>query len=146
MTRRFIGYPTGWLLAVIDDPTAAADAARELAAADVGETDLMLLTGSSGAQGLDGLGTSSGFIARAWRAVQFATMDQMPDFLLDERAAEEGRTVVGVRTSATIDRDQLLDILRAHGAHFINRFGSLMTEEIAEWVGERPTVPYYMQR
>jgi hypothetical protein len=146
MNRRFIGYPTGWLLAVIDDPARAAAADEELAAAGVAEGDRMVLSGHDGARRLDGLGTSSGFLARWRRAVQFTTMDQMPDFLLYEMAAEEGRSVVGVRSRAAIERDELLDILRRHGAHFINRFGSLMTEEIARWVGPQPRVPYYMHR
>lgn len=146
MKGRFIGYPTGWLLAVIDDPASGAAAARDMAAAGVDEADVVVLTGEADARRLDGLGASSGILARVRRATQFVTMDQMPDFLLYEMAAESGRTVIGVRTRAAIERDALLAILRGHGAHFINRFGSLTTEEIAHWSGPHPEIPHYMHR
>jgi hypothetical protein len=146
MSRRFIGYPTGWLLAVIDDPARGAAAARAVVAFGVSEADVMVLTGDEGARRLDGLGTSSGILARLRRAVQFATMDQMPDFLLYELAAEEGRIVIGVRTRAPIERDALLAVLRRHGAHFISRFGRWTTEEIAGWIGPQPKIPDYMHR
>lgn len=146
MRGRFIGYPSGWLLAVIDDPANAAAAARDLAGAGVAEADVIVLTGAEDARRLDGLGTSSGLVARVRRATQFMTMDQMPDFLLYELAAESGRSVVGVRSRAHIERDALLAILRGHGAHFINRFGSWTTEEIAHWSGPHPQIPHYMHR
>ena len=146
MRGQFVGYPTGWLLAVIDDPAAGAAAAREVSAAGVDEADVIVLTGPADARRLDGLGTSSGILARLRRATQFMTMDQMPDFLLYELAAESGRSVVGVRTRAPIEREALLAILRRHGAHFINRFASLTTEEIAHWSGPRPEMPHYMHR
>lgn len=146
MSRRFIGYPTGWLLAVIDAPAAAAAVVSDLAAAGVPASDLMVLTGEDGARRLDGLGTASGALARMRRAVQFMTMDQMPDFLLYELAAEAGRSVIGVRSRAPIERDALLAILRGRGAHFINRFGSWTTEEIARWNGPQPEMPHYMHR
>jgi hypothetical protein len=146
MKGRFIGYPTGWLLAVIDDPARGAAAARDVTAAGVDDEDVIVLTGEADARRLDGLGTSSGILARVRRATQFITMDQMPDFLLYELAVESGRCVLGVRTRAPIECEALLAILRDHGAHFINRFGSLTTEEIVHWSGPRPEMPHYMQR
>ncbi|MEO8510810.1 MAG: hypothetical protein ABI534_06160 [Chloroflexota bacterium] len=146
MKGRFIGYPTGWLLAVIDDSVSAAAAARSVTVSGVDEADVIVLSGAEDARRLDGLGTSSGIVERVRRATQFMTMDQMPDFLLYELAAEWGRSVVGVRTRAPIERETLLAILRGHGAHFINRFGSLTTEEIAHWSGPHPEIPHYMHR
>lgn len=148
MTRsgRSFAYPTNQLLAVVDDPAAAAEAARALTAAGFAAADVTVLRGAEGADRLDGLGTVGGPWRRLVRAFQFMTMDQMPDFLTYEAALRDGRAVVAVRIA---DRPALLrarDVLRDAGAHFMNHFGRVSTEEIARWRGPELDVPDYMRR
>jgi hypothetical protein len=145
MSTRFIGYPTGWILAVVDDPQEAARLEAELAAAGIGTDDRMVLTGAEGAKRLDGLGTKSGFLARMRRATQYLAMDQMPDFLMYEVALREGRAVAGVRPADT-ERLAAIDVLRRHAAHFINRFGAWSTEDVLPWRGPMPEIPQLMRR
>lgn len=145
MSGRFIGYPTGWILGVVDEPQDAAGIDTELAAAGIGHDDRMILTGAEGAQRLDGLGSQSGFLARMRRATQYLAMDQMPDFLMYEVALREGRVVVGVRPDDA-ERPAAIEVLKRHGAHFINRFGSWSTEEVLPWRGPMPEIPQLMRR
>lgn len=145
-TRSSLAYPTDHLLAVIDDPAAAAEAGRALIAAGFPAADVTVLRGDEGADRLDGLGTVGGPWRRIVRAFQFMTMDQMPDFLAYEAALRDGRAVVAVRVK---DRGSMLkarDVLRAAGAHFMNFFGRFSTEELARWRGPELDLPDYMRR
>lgn len=145
MSTRFIGYPTGWILGVVDDPQDAARIEAELAAAGLGPDDRMNLSGPDAAKRLDGLGRQSGFLARMRRATQYLAMDQMPDFLMYEVALRDGHTVVGIRPKDA-DRSAAIDVLKRHGAHFINRFGAWSTEEVLPWRGPMPEIPQLMRR
>lgn len=148
MTRpeRSFAYPTNHLLAVLDDPAAAAEAGRALVSAGFPAADVTVLRGDDGADRLDGLGRVGGPWRRLVRAVQFMTMDQMPDFLTYEAALRDGRAVVAVKTR---DRPALLrarDLLRDSGAHFMNYFGRVSTEELGRWRGPELVAPDYMRR
>jgi hypothetical protein len=92
------------------------------------------------------LGTSSGIGANLRRAMQFMTMDQLPDLRVYELALEGGRPVLGVRVRDAERRRSAVEAIRRHGGHFVNRFGAWATEEIAPWRGEMPRLPQYMQR
>jgi len=145
VSGQFIGYPTGWILGVLDDPGDAAEVEAELAAAGIGPNDRMVLTGAEAAKRLDGLGSQSGFLARMRRATQYLAMDQMPDFLMYEVALREGRAVAGVRP-ADAERAAAIEVLKRHGSHFINRFGAWSTEEVLPWRGPMPEIPQLMRR
>ena len=145
MSGQFIGYPTGWILGVIDDPSEVAQVEAELSAAGIDPDDVMILTGAEAARRLDGLGSQSGLLARMRRATEYLAMDQMPDFLMYEVALREGRAVVGVRPGDA-DRAAAIAVLKRHGAHFINRFGAWSTEEVLPWRGPMPEIPQLMQR
>lgn len=145
MSGQFIGYPTGWILGTIDDPDEAAGLDADLAAAGIAPDDRMILTGGEGAKRLDGLGRQSGFRARMHRVTQYLAMDQMPDFLVYELALRDGRAVIGVRPSDSV-RSTAIDVLKRHGAHFINRFGAWSTEEVLPWRGPMLEIPQLMQR
>ena len=145
MSSRFIGYPTGWILGVIDDPDDAESVTTELAATGVGDGDRMVLAGAEDARRLDGLGRESGILARVHRITQYLAMDQMPDFLMYEVALREGRAVIGVRP-ADAQRAPVIELLRRHRAHFIDRFGAWSTEEVLPWRGPMPNVPQLMRR
>jgi hypothetical protein len=148
-SRRSFAYPTHHLLAVVDDPAAAAEAGRALVAAGFAAADVTVLRGDEGAEGadrLDGLGSVGGLWRRLIRATQFVTMDQMPDFLTYEAALRDGRAVVAVRAG---DRPAMLrarDLLIGAGAHFMNFFGRLSTEELARWRGPELELPGYLRR
>ena len=142
----FIGYPTGRLLAVIDEPAAAATAIEELIADGVARDDVLLLTGPDGAARLDGTGAVHGIRARILRIIQFVMMDQLPDFASYEAAAREGRAVVVVRVPDEARRRAAVRTLERAGGHFINYFGRLATEEISRWRGPEPRVPSLLRR
>jgi hypothetical protein len=57
----------------------------------------------------------------------------------------DGRAVIGVRPR-NADRSSIVATLRAHGAHFINRFGAWSTEEVVAWRGASLQIPHLMQR
>ena len=138
MSKRFIGYPTGWILGVVDDPDDAERLTADLAASGIGDGDRMVLAGTDDARRLDGLGRESGLVARMHRITQYLAMDQMPDFLMYEVALREGRVVVGVRP-ADAQRPAVLAVLGRHRANFINRFGAWSTEEVLPWRGPMPS-------
>lgn len=146
MSRRIIGYPTGWTLSVLGTAEDADAAAAELRATGVPAEDIVVISGDDVAAQIARLGTSSGFLARARRTMQFLTMDQLPDLHVYEVAVEDGHPVVGVSIADADARRDAIAVLRRHGAHFINRFGAWATEEIAPWRGEMPDRPLHMHR
>jgi hypothetical protein len=146
MSRRLIGYPTGWTLAVLDDPAAADGLMRDLQADGVTADDLVVLRGPDASAGLDRLGSSAGFTAKLRRGLQFMTMDQAPDLHVYELAVAQDHAVMGLRIGEAEQRRRAVEVLRRHGAHFINRFGAWATEEIAPWRGRMPHLPQHMQR
>lgn len=145
MRSRFVGYPSGWILGVVDDPAEVAGLDEELANLGIGPDDRTILSGPDAARRLDGLGTANGIVARLRRMGQYLAMDQMPDFLMYEVAVREGRAVVGVRPTDA-QRADAVAALKRHGAHFINRFGTWSTEEVMPWRGPMPDVPQLMRR
>lgn len=140
----FIGYPTGWLLAVFDDPQQASAVADALSA-DSNSPDVAVLRGPEAAARFDGLGRGSG-LAGWRRALQQLAMDQMPDFLWYEEAIKRGAVVLAVRAPDRAHRASLVPLLQTAGAHFINYFGSWATESISPWRGEEPDVPQVLRR
>lgn len=146
MTRRFIGYPIDRLMAVIDDPAVAARVASDLAAAGLPARDITLLRGSEGADRLDGTGAANGPTARLRRVVDFAVADQLVDMAWYEQAVRDGKVVVMVRARGEAPRRATLDVLRRHGAHFVNHYGRFATEEIERWRGPEPAVGSVLKR
>ena len=141
----FIGYPTGWLLAVADDADAAAAclvALKQVAP----EVEAVILEGADAAARCDGLGRRSGRMAWWRRAMQQLAMDQMPDFLWYEEALRHGRRVIGVHAPKPGLRSKAVVALQSTGAHFINYFRTWTTEAISSWRGEEPNVPQIMRR
>ena len=146
MSRRMIGYPTGWTLSVLDDPSGAHAAADELRRTGIDDSALVVLTGPDASDGIARLGASTGVAARLRRTMQFMTMDQLPDLHVYELAIERGHSIVGISVADGETRRRAVDVLRRHGGHFINRFGAWATEEIAPWRGRMPDLPQHMQR
>jgi hypothetical protein len=144
MTDRFIAYPDRAVVAVVDDPTAAEAAARELA--DAGVDAVTVLQGPEGADRIDGMGRAHGLGSRLRRLVAFTVMDQLPDFVLYERALRDGRSVLIARAPADADKRRAHEILRRHGGHFTNYYGRFATEELDLWRGPEPDIPGVLRR
>jgi hypothetical protein len=144
--RRFIGYPTGSLLAVLPDAEAAAAAAAALRAAGIMDRDITILRGQEGADRLDGTGAANGIVARLRRLVSFTLMDQLVDMALYEQAVREGQVVLMVHPGDAARKAAAIDIVQAFGGHFINYYGRFATEEIARWRGPEPRVPDLLRR
>jgi hypothetical protein len=144
--RSMITYPTQRLLAVIDDPARARDAADALVAAGFAPADVAVLAGADGHAQLAALGSRPNPLSRLVRAVQFLSMDQLPDFLVYERAIEDGRAVVAVRVADRRRIGVARPLLERSGAHFMNYFGRLSTEELSLWRGPEPDIPDPLRR
>lgn len=144
--RHSVGYPTGRLMAVVDDPLAAASAMTDLLAAGIAMDDLELLRGDEGADRIDGTGGAGGAAGRIRRAIDFTLMDQLVDFVAYERALRDGRAVVLVRTRDNRRKATAVAVLRGHGGHFLNYFGRFATEEIDPWRGPEPEIADFLRR
>src|SRR5512141_231472 len=94
--RQMITYPTQQLLGVIDDPARAREAGAALAATGILPAHVQLLEGADGRDRLGKLGSKPNLLSRVVRAFQFMSMDQLPDFLVYERAIDDGRAVIAV--------------------------------------------------
>ena len=146
MTRRMITYPTNRLLGVIDAPAGAAAAVDALVGASFAPGDVVVLVGEDGRDRLGRLGHQPNALSRLVRLLQFTLMDQTPDFLVYEHAILDGRAVVAVHVA---NRDGMLEasaVLQQHGAHFLNYFGRLSTEEVSMWRGEEVAIPDALRR
>jgi hypothetical protein len=142
---RFIGYPSRQVLAVLDDAAAADRATAALRAVGVDSADIELLAGPEDAARFDATGARHGLMARLRRAMQFSLMDQLPALAWYEAALHEGRRVIAVRTRKRSTTVKVVAALVSAGAHFINRFGRLDTEEFGRWRGPEPAVPSLMK-
>ena len=136
--------PTNRMLAVIDDPQAGRAAAARLDA-EMGGADVTLLVGPRDAERIDAAGRRGGRWLRVKRIVALTQADQSVDLATYEAALRDGRAVVAIRAGAG-ERPRAVEILRAAGAHFVNSYGLLMTQEHLPWRGERLTLPPFMQR
>jgi hypothetical protein len=141
-----ITYPTRRVLGVIDDPAGADEAAGGLLAEGFAAADVEVLAGPEGRARLASLGPPANLLSRIVRAFQFMSMDQLPDFLVYERAIDDGRAVIAVRVP---DRPAMLRVqrrLQRSGAHFLNHYGRLSTEELSMWRGDEPDIPGPLRR
>lgn len=124
------------LMAVLDQPDAAARVSQALVREGVAADAITVLQGDRDADRIDSLGKSSGPLRKLWRVVQFTQTDQMVDLVVYEAALRDGRAVVTVRAPRAQDRDRAKRVLAAAGAHFMNYFGRVSTEDISRWRGK----------
>jgi hypothetical protein len=143
---RYIAYPSRQVLAVLDSEAEAGAARDALADAGFEPAMVTLRPGPDGTAALDGLGTSDGPGGRLRRLLAFTVMDQLPDFILYERALRDGRFVLAVRAATENEKLKARDILRRHGAHFANYYGRFATEELDLWRGPEPDMPGVLRR
>ena len=127
---------TNRLMAVLDTPEAAADATAALAREGFAGDAVLVLRGDRDADRIDSFGRSSGPLRKLWRVVQFTQTDQMVDLVVYEAALRDGRAVVTVHARRAEERERAKRVLAAAGAHFMNYFGRLSTEDISRWRGK----------
>jgi hypothetical protein len=129
-------------MAVIDQAEAATTAASELVGAGFPPGAITILHGDEDADRIDGMGTVGGRWRRAWRLLQFTQTDQMVDLAVYEAALRHGRLVMAVHARGDRQQAEAKRILTTAGAHFMNFFGRLATEDISRWRGkELPVSP-----
>jgi hypothetical protein len=143
---RFIAYPDRAVVAVVDDSHATEAATAELYADGFAGDAVTLLSGPAGADRIDGMGRAHGLGSRLRRLLAFTVMDQLPDFVLYERALRDGRSVLIVRAPRDEDKRRAHAILRRHGGHFANYYGRFATEELDLWRGPEPDIPGVLRR
>ncbi len=137
---------TGQLFAVVDQPAAAPDIVRRLSAGGIDTANVTMLRGSEGAARIDATGARTGVRARLRQILSFTRVDQRPDFVLYEAAVLDGRTVLAVPISSEEDRLAAIRVVREAGAHFVNFYGRVATEEIVPWRGPELDIPALLRR
>ena len=137
---RFIGYPTGRVLAVLDDRAAADAGAAAASALGIAQDRIERFEGAADANRFDATGERHGLVARLLRYMQFSLMDQLPAMAWYEAALREGKVVLAVRTRSRAQTLEVVRALKQAGGHFVNHFGRLSTEEFARWRGPEPRV------
>ena len=68
--------------------------------------------------------------------MQFTQTDQMVDLVVYEAALRDGRAVITVHAPRSEERERAKRVLAAAGAHFMNFFGRVLTEDISRWRGK----------
>jgi hypothetical protein len=134
------------LMAVLDTAEAAARATDQLTGAGFAPQAVTILRGAQDADRIDSMGKVRGRWRRVWRLLQFTQTDQMVDLVVYEAALRDGRTVVAVYAPRMRERDRAKRALAAAGAHFMNFFGRLATEDISRWRGKELPIPWYLRR
>ena len=143
--RRSFRYPTDHLLAVLDRPADGPPVVAAIVSLGVAASDVEALAGDGADDRLDLLAKDS-LVQRAMSAVRFMTMDQQPDFALYLAALRDGRAVIAVHVPDAALRARVVDRLKALGAHFLNFYGRVATEEITRWRGDELPLPGWLRR
>jgi hypothetical protein len=124
------------LMAVLDQPEAAALAEQALVREGFAPDAITVLQGDRDADRMDSFGKSSGPLRKLWRVVQFTQADQMVDLVVYEAALRDGRAVITVHARRAEERERAKRVLAAAGAHFMNFFGRVSTEDVSRWRGK----------
>ncbi len=121
---------TNRVMAVIDVAEHAEAAIETLERSGVPEHELAALSGTDGVREVDADGVHGGGVKQALRALQRLTTEGDH---LRHYAAElaRGHLVVDVTVHGRSKRDTVVQILRSHGAHFINAYGPWTIESVA---------------
>jgi hypothetical protein len=117
---------TNRVLGVIDDAREAAETVRDLDQSGVPDGAVETLCGGSGVERIDIRGDGSR-IARLIRAVESINPEgeQLRHYKVE---LEQGHCVIDVPVFNQARRNQAVQILQAHGAHFINAYGQWTIE------------------
>jgi hypothetical protein len=134
------------LMGVIDAPADAHAAVDALVRAGFSPEAVTVLLGDEDADRIDSRGKVRGRWTRAWRIVQYTQTDQMVDLVVYEAALRDGRAVVAVHARRDAERELAKRVLAEAGAHFMNFFGRISTEDISRWRGPELPIPKHLLR
>lgn len=121
---------TNRVTAVIDSAEKAQAAVETLERAGVPEHELAKLSGAEGLREIDAEGVYGGRAKQWLRALQRLTAegDHLRHY---EAELARGHIVVDIAVHGRQKRDTVVQILRGHGAHFINAYGPWTIEIVA---------------
>ena len=134
------------LLGVLDTAEDAGTASQALLRAGFPAEAVTVLLGGEDADRIDSRGKVRGRWRRLWRIVQYTQTDQMVDLVVYEAALRDGRAVVAVHAPGDAERELAKRVLAEAGAHFMNFFGRMSTEEISRWRGPELPIPKHLRR
>lgn len=121
---------TNRVMAVIDDARNTLAAVETLEQAGVADRELATFEGEEGLRQVDADGVHSGGVTHVLRNLQRWTAEG--DHLRRYQSEiASGHLVVDVCVHGRRQRDTVVQILRAHGAHFINAYGQWTLENVA---------------
>lgn len=121
---------TNRIVAVIDDAENAHAAVETLERVGIPEQELADLSGPEAVHQIDAEGAHSGGLTHALRALQRLSVegDHLRRY---ESELATGHHVVDVHVHVGGDWDVIAQVLRSHGAHFINAYGQWTIERVA---------------
>ena len=115
------------VLGVIDDAREADETVRDLDESGVPDGVVETLCGGTGVERIDECGEHGSRIARLIRAVESVNPEgEQLRHYKDE--LEQGHCVIDVPVYDEARRNQAVQILQAHGAHFITAYGQWTAE------------------
>ena len=115
------------VLGVIDDAREAGETVRDLDQSGVPDGAVETLCGGAGVERIDVRGEHGSRIARLIRAVE-SVNPQGEQLRHYKDELEQGHCVIDVPVYDEAKRNQAVQILQAHGAHFINAYGQWTVE------------------
>jgi hypothetical protein len=121
---------TNRVIAVIDDPRQTQAVVETLARAGISDRDMATFSGQEGARQIDAEGVHSGGVTHMLRGLQRWTVEGAHLRKLEAELAQ-GHQVVDVHIHGRRNQGAVAQLLRAHGAHFINVYGPWTIEGVA---------------
>ena len=121
---------TNRVMAVIDDERKTQAAVETLERAGIADRELATFQGEEGVRQVDAEGVHSGGVKHVLRGLQRVTVEGH-HLRRYEAEIANGHHVVDVRIHGRRQRDAVVQILRTHGAHFINAYGQWTVENVA---------------
>jgi hypothetical protein len=128
--KESLGTPVNQVFAIIDPADRVQEAVQALKEAGIKPDEIGVLNGPSDAEKLDAAIGKEGPLAKlASTGADFGDKDT--DYLGEYRKAlSEGHAVVAVTAKKGEAREELGEILKLHGARFINSFGRFIIERL----------------
>lgn len=121
---------TNRIIAVIDDAENAHAAVETLERVGIPESELADLSGPEALHQVDAEGAHSGGLTHALRAMQ-SLLIEGNHLRRYESELASGHHVVDVHVHVGGDWASIVQVLRNHGAHFINAYGQWTIERVA---------------